>query len=164
MTNGWATVLIGVVMVVGLAGTVVPVLPGLIVLWVAALVYGFVVGFGPVGVAAMILISLLMIVSIVKSFVLPKKMAEGSDVSGWSQLIALVGAIIGFFVVPVVGIVVGALVGLFVSEFVHHRRLAEAWDATKAVAKGFGLSALVDIALGLVMITLWAAWAATVIW
>ncbi len=164
MSDGWMTVLVGIVMVVGLAGTVVPILPGLTVLWGAALAYGFVVGFGPVGITVMALITLLLVVSVVKSFLIPKKMAEGSDVSGWSQLIALVGAVIGFFVVPVVGIVVGALVGLMLSEYIHHRELGEAWEATKAVAKGFGLSALVDIALGVVMITLWAIWSLTVLW
>ena len=159
----WVTILVGVVMVVGLAGTIVPVLPGLTVLWAAALVYGLVVGFGPIGIVVMVLLSVILVVSVVKGVVLPKKMAEGSDVSRWSQLVALVGAIIGFFIIPVVGIIVGALVGLLFAEYANHRHFEPAWVSTKAVAKGFGLSALVDIALGMLMIGTWGVWAATVV-
>ncbi|MDH3679667.1 MAG: DUF456 domain-containing protein [Acidimicrobiia bacterium] len=164
MSDGWATVLVAVVMVVGLAGTIVPVLPGLAVVWGATLVYGLLVGFDVVGASIVAVSSLLLLASAVTGFVIPKRSADGADVGRWSQLIALVAAIVGFFVVPVVGLVLGALIGLFLAEYANHRTAAAAWTATVAVAKGFGLSALVDLALGVVMITLWGAWALTVLW
>jgi uncharacterized protein YqgC (DUF456 family) len=163
MSDGEATVLAGLAMVVGLAGTVVPVLPGLVVIWSAGLVYGLLVGFGPVGIGVMIIFTGIIGLSVAKSFILPRRMAEGSDVSVWSQLTAVAGAIIGFFVVPVVGVVLGALVGLFFAELVKHQRIEPAWAGTKAVAKAFGLSALVDLGLGLVMFALWAGWALTLL-
>ena len=164
MSDVEVTILVAVVMVTGLAGTVVPVLPGLTLIWGAALVYGFLVGFGTVGVLVSIALTVLLAASVVKSVLVPRRMAEGHDVSGWSQLVAVVGAVAGFFLIPVIGVIVGALVGLLASEYVNHRALGPAWGATMAVAKGFGLSALIDIGLGLTMLSLWSVWAATVVW
>jgi uncharacterized protein YqgC (DUF456 family) len=158
-----ATILVAVVMAVGLAGTLVPLLPGLTLIWVAALAYGVAVGFGPVGVGVMVLSSALVIAGVVKSVLVPKRVADGHDVARWSQLVAAVCAVIGFFVIPVIGVVVGALVGLLVAEYANHRALGPAWQATVVVAKGFGLSAVIELGLGLVMVGLWSVWATTVL-
>ena len=163
MSEGEATLVIGLVMIVGLAGTVVPVLPGLVVLWTAGLTYGFLVGFGPIGIGIMVAFTTILGLSVAKSFLLPRRMAEGNDVSIWAQLAAIAGAIVGFFVVPIIGVVLGALVGLFLAEWIKHRRIGPAWEGTKAVGKAFGLSALIDVGLGLVMFALWLAWAVTVL-
>lgn len=51
--------LVAIAMAVGVAGTVVPLVPGLGLVVAAALVYGLVEGFGAVGVAAFVVIVLL---------------------------------------------------------------------------------------------------------
>lgn len=163
MTDNEATVVVAAVMIVGLAGTLVPLLPGLVLIWAGALLYGLLVGFGPGGIVVIALLSALVGVSIIKSVLLPRRMAEGHDVSRWSQLAALVGAVLGLVFIPLVGIVVGALVGLFVAELANHRDPGVAVKATIAVAKGFGLSALIDVALAMVMIAVWSLWAFSVV-
>ena len=163
MSDGASTALVAVVMVVGLAGTVVPVVPGLLVIWGGALAYGFLVGFDPLAVAVLVVLTIVLAVSFALSILLPRRMAQSSDVSTWSQWAAVVGAIIGFFTIPVVGVVVGAVAGLFAAELVHHRDPAAAWSGSVAVAKGFGLSALVDLALAALMISVWSLWAAIVV-
>ncbi len=157
------TILVGVVMVVGLVGTVVPVLPGLLLIWSAALVYGLVVGFGPLGIAIMVMLSLLIVVALVKSILLPKRMADGHDVSRWSQVAAVLGGIIGFFFIPVFGVMVGALVGLLLAEYLNQGDWRRAWGAMVAVLKGFGLSTLIDIGLAMAMIGMWSIWAFVVV-
>jgi uncharacterized protein YqgC (DUF456 family) len=163
MSDVTMTVLVAVFMIVGLAGTVVPIVPGLVVIWAAALVYGLVVGFGALGMAVMALLTILLVVGFVLGFLLPKRMADGHDVSRRSQLVALVGAIIGFSTIPVVGVIVGALIGLLIAEYASQGDWKRAWGATVAMAKGFGLSALVDIGLATVMLALWSIWAFTVV-
>lgn len=159
---GW-TVVAAVIMVIGLCGVIIPILPGLALIWVTALVYGFIVGFGPGGIAVMVALTVLMAISIVKSVLVPRKAAQDGGASGWAQLGALVGAVIGFFVIPVVGVIVGALVGILLVEVWLKGDWGEAWTATVATAKGFGISVLIDLGLGLVMIGAWAVWAATVV-
>jgi uncharacterized protein YqgC (DUF456 family) len=157
------TALIGLVMVVGLCGVVIPVLPGLTVIWLAALGYGFAVGWGPGGVAVLVVLSLLLGTSLVAGVVVPRRAAAGGGASGLAQLGGVVGAIVGFFLIPVVGVVVGALVGVLAAELAIQRDWTAAWTATRATARGFGVSAAIDLGLGLAMIAVWSAWAATVI-
>jgi uncharacterized protein YqgC (DUF456 family) len=159
---GW-TMLAAVVMIVGLAGVVVPILPGLLLIWLAALGYGFAVGFGPIGVVVMAVLTALVLVSLVLGVVLPKREASGSGASKLAQLGGLAGAIVGFFIIPVVGIVVGALIGVIVVELASKGNWPEAWSATKAVARGFGKSALADLGIGMTMIAFWSIWAVTVV-
>ena len=80
MTDGEATLLVGLAMVVGLAGTVVPILPGLAVLWTAGLVYGLLVGFGPAGIGVMVAFTVIVSISVAKSILLPRRMAAESNV------------------------------------------------------------------------------------
>ncbi len=159
---GWSIVA-AIVMVVGLCGVVIPVLPGLALIWGTALIYGFIVGFDAVGVVAMVVLTGLLIASIIKGVIIPRRTASESGASGWSQLGGVVGAVIGFFAIPFVGIIIGALVGVLVVEFFIKGNFDDAWTATKGTAKGFGISALIDFGLGMFMIVVWAIWAASVI-
>ncbi len=153
-----------VVMAVGLVGVLVPVLPGLMLIWSVALIYGLIVGFGTAGLSAMVVLSLIVVLSVVKSVVLPRRAAAGAGASGWSQFGAVAGGVVGFFLIPVIGVILGALAGMVATEYSLKGNWDDAWTATKATAKGFGISALIDLVLGMVMITAWALWAASVIW
>lgn len=157
------TLIVGVVLVIGLCGVVLPVVPGLVLMWAAALFYGFVVGWSSIGVGVMVVLSILVIAGIVTGILVPQKAAAESGASGMAQLGGLVGAIVGFFVIPVFGVIVGALAGLMIVEYLRNDDWALAWTATKGTAKGFGLSILIDLALGMTMLVLWSVWALTVI-
>ncbi len=157
------TIVAAVVMVVGLCGVVVPIVPGLALIWVAALLHGFLVGFTAFGIGVLVVMTVLLATSLVLGFVIPRKAASESGASGWSQLGAMAGAIAGFFLIPFVGVIVGALLGLLAVEMSIKGNWPDAWAATKATAKGFGVSALIDFGIGTVMIALWSLWAATVI-
>ncbi len=152
-----------VIMVVGLCGVVIPVLPGLALIWITALIYGFIVGFDAIGIVVMVVLTGLLVASIVKGILVPRRTAADSGASTWAQVGGVVGAIIGFFLIPIVGVIVGALVGVLLVELLLKGNWADAWTATKGLAKGFGISALIDFGLGLVMIGVWAVWAATIV-
>lgn len=157
------TIVVGVVMVIGLGGVILPLLPGLLLIWAAALGYGFAVGWSSLGVAVMVVLSVIVVASLIASVLVPRRAAADSGASGWSQLGALVGAVIGFFVIPVFGVIVGALVGLLLVEYLRTDDWGAAWVATKGTARGFGVSILIDLALGMVMMLVWAVWALTVL-
>ena len=75
----------------------------------------------------------------------------------------MLGGIIGFFVIPVIGIVVGALVGIALAEYMDKGDWALARTSTIAVAKGFGIGALAQIGFGFLILIVWSGWAATVV-
>lgn len=158
------TVLIAIVMAVGLVGTIFPFVPGVTLIWAAALVYGFLVGFGTIGFAVVGVLTIILAASVAKSVLVPRRMAEGQGVSRWSQIVAAVGAVLGLVFIPFVGVFVGALLGLFGAELAHHRDVAAAGRATVAVAKGFGLSALIEVVLAVAMIAVWSVWAFSVVY
>lgn len=162
MSDGLWTILTLVVMLVGLAGTLVPILPGIALMWAAALVYGFAVGFDAIGIAAVILISIVTIGAVIAGFVVPKRAAASSGAATSSQIAAAVGAVVGFFVIPIVGVVVGAIVGIGLAEWWHKRDWQAARASTISIAKGFGISTLVQFGLGFVILLAWLGWAATV--
>lgn len=157
------TIVVGIVMVLGLMGVVLPVLPGLLLIWAAALFYGLMVGFGSIGWAVVGLLTVLAVAGMIKSVVIPRRAAVESGASGWAQLGAVVGGVVGFFVIPVFGLILGALAGLLAVEYMLKDDLDEALAAVRATAKGFGLSVVIDLILGMVMIVAWSVWAATVL-
>ncbi len=154
------TILAAVLMVLGLGGVIIPLLPGLALIWAVALGYGLAVGFGPFGVATMVVLTVLLVFSVVLGFGIPKRSTDAHGVSRLSQVAALVGAIIGFFAIPIVGVPIGALIGVLLAERADKQDWTLAWQSTKALAKGLGLNVLAQLAVGVVMIAAWSAWAA----
>jgi uncharacterized protein YqgC (DUF456 family) len=158
VTDDLVTVLVALAMAVGIAGTIVPILPGLVLVWAAALVYGLATGFGAVGWSAFALITLLGALGVVAGLVLPHRAAGASGAVRWSVWFAFAVGVVGFFVVPIVGLPLGVVLGLFVAELARTRRADAAWRSTWATLKAFGVSALVQVAAGLTMAAVWVAW------
>jgi uncharacterized protein YqgC (DUF456 family) len=157
------TVVAALAMVAGLLGVVVPVLPGLLLIWGAALVYGLLVGFGTVGWIVITVLTVLAAISVIKGFIIPRRAAVRSGASPWAQFGAFVGGVLGFFLIPVLGVILGALGGLLAVELMLKGNWNDAWTATIGTARGFGVSALIDLGLGTLMIACWSIWAATVV-
>lgn len=151
-------VLVALAMVVGILGTIIPLLPGLPVVWGAALVYGVVEGFGVVGWACFAIITVLAIGGEAAGFVVPQRKVQGGGAPFSTSVAGFIGGIIGFFVIPVVGIVIGAVLGVLVAERRRTRDWSEAWASTKRALIGFGVGALVQLGAGVVMMLTWVAW------
>lgn len=152
--------LIGLLMAIGLGGVVLPFVPGLPIIWGGALLYGFAAGFGGVGWTAIVAITLLGLVGLAASFVLPDRAGAAAGASRSTRLFAGVAGIVGFFVIPVVGFVIGACLGVLLAQY---RRTAD-WDgavrSTVAVLKGFGIGMVVELVAGVAMVLVWVAWVA----
>ena len=66
----------------------------------------------------------------------------------------LVG-IVGFFVIPVVGLFIGFIAGVYVAEVPRHRNHSEAWRSTVHATKAAGLSILVELFGALLASAVW---------
>ena len=149
-----------VIMLVGLAGVVIPILPDVWLIWVGALTYGLLAGFdGWLGGIIMLLLSGLTVLGVVIDWGLGTAAARQGGAS-WQAIAASLGlALVGFFVLPPFGALLGALLGLFGVEYLRRGRNAqEAFTAVKAYATGCGWSVVLRFGLGLVMIALWGVW------
>jgi uncharacterized protein YqgC (DUF456 family) len=153
-------ILVALAMAVGVVGTVVPLVPGLALVWGAGLAYGLVEGFGAAGVVAFTVMTLLALAGMAAGWVVPQRAAGRAGAARSSVLLGVAGAIVGFFVVPVVGVAAGGLVGLYLGELRRTRDASTAWQATRATLVGFGLASLVQFAAAVAMAMAWAAWVA----
>ncbi len=148
-------------MLVGLGVLVVPILPGLVIIWAAALGYGLYAGFGVLG---WILFGLMTVLMIGGSFVDNLLMATSSRKEGASWLsigLALLAAILGNLAVPVLGGVAAAVLTLFAAEWIRLKDAQKAYTTMKGMMVGCGWAVAIRFIIGLVMIGLWMTWALT---
>ena len=74
----------------------------------------------------------------------------------WTTLGAgAVLAVVGFFAIPVIGVVVGFIGGVYLAELARLGSAATAWQSTKAALKAVGWSILIELATGLLMTGTW---------
>ena len=148
-----------VVMLVGLL--VVPILPGLVIIWVAALGYGIAAGFGTLGWVMFALITVLMIAGSVIDNVLMSTQAHKEGAPWWVVLVATVAAIIGNFVIPIpiIGGILAALLTLFVIEWIRRKDWRKALRSMKGMIVGCGWAFVFRFIMGVIMIGLWLIWA-----
>jgi uncharacterized protein YqgC (DUF456 family) len=99
-------------------------------------------------------------VALLIKYLWPMKRMRSADVGTWSLLAGGVLGIIGFFVVPVVGLILGFVLGVYLAEFYVRRNHRLAWASTVQAMKGVALSVLIELA-GALMAT--AAWLAAVL-
>ncbi len=146
-------------MLFGLFGLIIPIFPGNVVMWLAALVYGLVFGFGKLGGTMFAIITALMLVAVsADNFLMGAKAREkGAD---WGSIIlALIAGIIGTVLLPPIGGLIAAPLVLYLLEL---RRLGDSEEAkivVKALLTGWGLAFVVRFGLGVVMFSLWGIWA-----
>jgi uncharacterized protein len=150
---------VALAMVIGLFGAIIPGLPGLAIILAAAVVYGVVEGFGGGGVVAIVVIAALGIAGAAASYVLPHRAGVLAGVGKASLRMGIAGAVVGFFVIPLLGLPIGATLGVLVGEEQRLGDWGEAWGTTRKVVVGFGLGALAEIVAGIGMIVTWAVWA-----
>jgi uncharacterized protein YqgC (DUF456 family) len=146
-------------MLFGLFGLVIPIFPGNVIMWLAALVYGLIFGFGKLGGVMFAFITVLMLIAAAAdNFLMGAKAREkGAD---WGSIIlALLAGVIGTIVLPPIGGLIAAPLVLFLME---QNRLGDSEEAkavTKALLIGWGLAFIVRFGLGVIMFSLWGIWA-----
>lgn len=152
------TVVVAVLMAVGIAGVVLPGVPGLGLMWVGALGFGLVGGFALGGWSAFAIITVLTLVGTGLGLWLPKRATESAGVPRQTIWWGVAGAIIGFFVIPVLGVIIGGTAGVFLAELNRRRDAAKAWEAAWRTLTGFGLGAVAQVIVGVVIAGTWAVW------
>jgi len=146
-------------MLVGLLGLVIPILPGLTIIWVAALAYGLVMGFNLTSGILFGVMTVLMLFGSVIDNIFMGASAKQTGASWLAIGVALAAGVIGSLILPPFGGLVLALIGLFVVEIIRLRDWRKAADSTKSMAMGCGWSVIVRFGIGVLMIGLWLVWA-----
>ena len=137
------TVLVGIAIFVGIVGIVVPILPGAILSLAAILVWAIVEGSATGWVVFAIAVVLIGASQVVK-YVVPERRLREAGVPRRSMFFGILLGIVGFFVIPVVGMFIGFPIGVYLSELQRQRTNAAAWTSTKHALRETGVSILIE--------------------
>ena len=153
------------VLIFGLLGLLIPVFPGLVVMWIATLIYAiFQTSLGAmtwVGWLLFAFITILMVVCNVIDNVIIAKHVRDKDVP-WSSILwsFAAGIVLSLFFTPIIGIIASP-VALFLAEWRRLNDRDSAMAHTKAWMTGWGWAVAARMGIGMVMIVFWGLWAWT---
>ena len=146
---------VGLVILVGLAGVVVPVLPGTVLILAAVLLWATEEGTSTAWVVFAVAATLLAVGAVVK-YTVPGRRLQANGVPNRSLVVGGLLGVVGFFVIPVLGLVLGFVLGVYLAEVQRVGR-ERAWPSTKAALRAVGVSVLIELAAGLLAALTWLA-------
>ncbi|MBD8507413.1 DUF456 domain-containing protein [Hoyosella sp. G463] len=151
--------IVALVIVIGIIGTVLPILPGVIVIFGAVLAWAI---FENTTLAWMIflIVTGFIVITGVLQYTWPGRSLRDAGIPTRSIVAGLILAVIGFFVIPVIGLFIGFVGGTFLAETARVRRADAAWNATVHATKAVVLSTLIQLLGALAAGATWAigAW------
>jgi uncharacterized protein len=149
-------VLVALAIAVGLVGIVVPLLPGVVLVWGAIAVWA-VVEHSPLSWVTFAAVTALLAVTMAIKYLWPMRRMRRAEVPSSALLAGVVLGIIGFFVIPVLGLAIGFVLGIFLAELARRRDRRVAWASTVEALKGVALSTLIELTGALLAISVWVA-------
>lgn len=153
-------VLFGLIILVGVCGVVVPLLPGAIMVAVTVIVWaavasGSVDAGGPSPWIFATIAALIVAATWLLKYLLAGKTAKAGGVPNFSIISGGLVGIIGFFVIPVIGLVIGFVAGVFLAELIRTSMPRQAFDGAIVATKAAAVSVLVELFGALLAATAW---------
>jgi len=156
-TDAAVMLLSGVLIIIGIVGVILPVVPGLLLCWLGVLLWAILASGGYVKWVVLAVATVIALIGTVVKFAWPGRNLKRTGVPNRSLFAGGVLGIIGFFVVPVVGLILGFVLGIWLSERIRLGSSRLAWPSTKHALKATGLSMLIELASGLAVGAVWLA-------
>jgi uncharacterized protein len=143
-----------VLILVGMVGIVIPVLPGLLLVLAAVFIWALDLGtplaWWVFGVAAA-----LWVAGVALQYAVPGRRMRAAGVGTSTLVLAVLLGIVGFFVVPVVGGPVGFVLGIYLVEYARSRDRSTAWRSTRTALKAVFTSMGIELLAALAIATTW---------
>jgi uncharacterized protein len=152
--------LVGLVILFGLGGVLVPGVPGSWLVW-AAVMWWALKDPQPIAWTVLVGATVALFVSQVVRWALPPRRLRASGATPRMGVYAGAGAFVGFFLVPVLGAIPGFMGGIYLYERLRLGRHGEARAALRTAMRSGGSSVLAELFTCL-LIT--GAWLGAVIW
>lgn len=143
-------ILAGIGVLVGLVGIVLVFLPGLAVQVVSVAIWAFEESTVVSRVVLGAVIALALGATVLK-YLFPQRRMRAEGVPGWVLFVAVLVAVFGLFVIPVVGAPLGFVLTVYVFERVR-RGPTQAWPSTKSALKAVLTSTGIELAGGFLIL------------
>jgi uncharacterized protein len=154
-TGTLVTLLSGLAILIGILGVIVPVLPGLALCWLGVLAWAV---FGDAGWGRWVVLAVATVIALagtVVKYAWPGRDLSRSGVPNTSLIAGGALGLVGFFVVPVVGLVLGFVLGLWLAERVRLGDSALAWPGTRRALRAVGLAMAIELTAAVGIAGLW---------
>lgn len=151
----WSVILLVIsllVMLAGLVGIIVPVIPSTPLIWFGAFIYAIFSGFKEITVNTIIVFALLTGFTLAVDFLANMYGAKKFGASKWGIIGSTVGMIVGTLVTGVIGLILGSFFGAVVFELLLGRQVKTAFNAGIGAFIGFLGGSLIKFVIGLIMI------------
>lgn len=143
------------VMALGVVGILLPLIPGPLIIWLAALAYDLVRGITWRSGVILGVLTLLMLAGSTTEFWLSSAGARRSGASGCAVVAAAAAGLVGFVFFNILGAILLPTLTVLIVELVRLRDLRHATRAGGGYLVGWLLSTGVELIVALLMIALW---------
>jgi uncharacterized protein YqgC (DUF456 family) len=151
-------------MFLGVVGAILPVMPGPLLIWLGAFLWGWADGFRAVGWPTLALLGILMVLAWGSDLILTTVGSRRAGASWKAIAAAIVGAIVGGVflsgVAPAIGTILGAIlggvVGILGVEYFEKRDWGQAFRAVRGYIVGSLAASGLELFLSLLMIAIFA--------
>jgi uncharacterized protein len=148
------TIVAGLLLAVAAIGTVYPVLPGSTLAIITLVVWAWIIGSSATWIAAVIG-SLIAAAGLAASAMLTGRKLRQQRIPKRSITVAMVSAVVGAFLIPVVGLFVGFGAGLLVSEYARRRDFRSSLESSLEMLKAMGIGVLVEFCMVCLADSVW---------
>jgi len=153
-------VISALLMLVGMVGIVVPVLPGLFFVWLGVLLWSInetsTVAWSVLGLATAVIAA-----GIVLQYLIPGQRMRAAGVKTSTMVCGVLVAIVCGIAVPVLGAVLGFPLGIYAVQRLRKHDHRSAWRSTLSALRAIGLNILIELLTALVVV---AVWLSAVVW
>lgn len=144
----------GLIIILGLLGVIIPVIPGLIVALVGVLIWALDLGSSTGWIVFGVCVALYA-AGLTLQFLIPGKKMKAAGIATSTLFLGLALGIVGFFVVPIIGGPLGFVLGIYLVETGRSRDRSQAWAATKVAVRGVLQSIGIELLAGMAILTTW---------
>lgn len=152
-----AYILVAALLIAGLAGSLLPLVPGTPLILAAALLHALVTDFSPIGAGRLLMLAALAALAYVLDYVAGAVGAKKFGGSVWALVGALVGAVVGLFFGPP-GLLIGPVVGAVAGELLKSGEVEHSLKAGFGALVGMAVALLARVALAFTMVGLFLWW------
>ena len=150
---------VGVLLIAGLLGSFLPLLPGTPLIVLGALLFAFMTDFQTIGVGRLLILVGFSLLAYALDYTAGALGVRRFGGSGWAVMGALLGAVVGVFF-GVIGLVLGPILGSVLGELLRSRKLKDSLRSGFGTGVGMLLGVVAKLSLAVVMVglVLWWIW------
>lgn len=143
----------------GLIGTILPIVPSVPWMFVVALIFGIIDRFSHLRWWELLILGILAAISFAADNLSGLIGAKGTGASRWGLLGGFIGGLIGLFFFPPWGAILGMIIGVVVLEIIANRNQKKAVRSASGVVLGNLVSIIINLALCFIFIGLFILFA-----